>query len=546
MAKVDYNGEDIQAAIAKGVELRALHAALMMQGSNPAAPAGNPLRLVSSSSVGGGRANAVYSGQSYPVFTPSYEDEPLPRYQQLQLETQALPHWEDYGLGESGQESALNVDYKGENASSRKALPTCSINSEPHFSWKEEAKSALASYNNQITALQSSPTTDALNSGRRRNSLGDTKSTNIYSHVVNNSRPSKNRGIIFSWLPRLKKKDKSENSPAQTEAEEVSQVLKNMGITSIEMLKKELIEAVQKKDAALKEVVQMKTSFEDLTQKLDSLEAYCEELKRALREAFQPERPRTNIPKGVIQNNGSRDGDDSMMPVSDQGMVEGFLQVISESRLSVKHFSKALISQIDKEDVCVVESIHLFLPPYKFSPNAKYSKAVLYHMEAIINQQLYQDFENCVFQRNGSAQLLDPKLDRQAQFSSFVALRNLSWTQVLKKGTKYYSEEFSKFCDQKMSCIIAALNWTKKWPEQLLQSFFVAAKCIWLLHLLAFSFYPPLMIQRVEENRLFDGQYMEDVFASKEKPQSPSRVKVMVMPGFYVQDKVLRCRVLCK
>ncbi|KAL9253962.1 IRK-interacting protein-like protein [Drosera capensis] len=538
MAKVDYNGEDIQAAIAKGVELRALHAA--------AAAAGNPVRLMSSSPVGGGRPNTVYSAQSYPVFTPTYEDEPLPRYQQLQLETQTLPDWEDYGLGDSGQESALKVDYKGGNASSRKALTPRSINSEPHFSWKEEAKSALASYNNQITALQSSPTTDVLNPRRRRNSLGDTKSTSIYSRVVNNSRPSKNQGTIFSWLSRLKKKDKSENSPAQTDAEEVSQVLKNMGITSTEMLKKELIEAVQKKDAALKEVVQMKTSFEDLNQKLDSLEDYCEELKRALREALQPERPRTTIPKCAIQNKGSRDGDDSMMPVSEQGMVEGFLQVISESRLSLKHFSKALIAQIEKEDVCVVESINLLLHPHKFSPNAKYSKAVLYHMEAIINQQLYQDFENCVFQRNGSAKLLDPKLDRQAQFSSFVALRNLSWTQVLKKGTKYYSEEFSKFCDQKMSCIIAALNWTKKWPEQLLQSFFVAAKCIWLLHLLAFSFYPPLMIQRVKENRLFDGQYMEDVFAGKEKRQSPSRVKVMVMPGFYVQDKVLRCRVLCK
>uniref|UniRef100_A0A7C9A9S4 GIL1/IRKI C-terminal domain-containing protein n=1 Tax=Opuntia streptacantha TaxID=393608 RepID=A0A7C9A9S4_OPUST len=97
-----------------------------------------------------------------------------------------------------------------------------------------------------------------------------------------------------------------------------------------------------------------------------------------------------------------------------------------------------------------------------------------------------------------------------------------------------------------MNCIIVTLDWTKKWPEPLLQSFFVAAKCVWLLHLLAFSFHPALMILRVEENRPFDPHYMEDVFKDKQKGDGPSRVKVMVMPGFYVQDRILRCKVLCR
>jgi hypothetical protein len=167
-------------------------------------------------------------------------------------------------------------------------------------------------------------------------------------------------------------------------------------------------------------------------------------------------------------------------------------------------------------------------------------------LEAVINQSLYQDFENSVFQKNGPPKNLDPNQDRQAQFSSFVALRNLSWSEVLRKGTKYYSEEFSKFCDQKMSSIITTMNWTRPWPEQLLQAFFVAAKCIWLLHLLAFSFNPPLGILRVEENRSFDSHFMEDMFTDRQRSLGPSRVKIMVMPGFYVQDRVLRCKVLCR
>ncbi|GAB2276981.1 hypothetical protein Dimus_011690 [Dionaea muscipula] len=587
----DCDGEDIQAAIAKAVQLRALHAALMMQGTSPAAAAGggggsNPLRFLSISSSSSPTAAALpnsstqYSAQTYPVFTPSYGDEPLPRYQQLlqletQTQTQTLPDWE------TGQESillglrlGLGLDnYIGgeeDNTSSRKVLLPPSpalITSEPHFSWKDDEANHIAA----AAALQSSPATDVLlSSRRRRNSLGDFKSVyNTYSYDEgNNSRPinkSETRGggggMMFSWLPRLKKKkkkDRSEASPARgaEAAEEISQLVKNTGgITSIEMLKKELIEAIQKKDAAMKEAGQMKNSFGELREKLENLEAYCEELKRALRRqaavAVQPEKKPQIL---LIDGSTNATSDNSMMmPVTDEVMVEGFLQVVSEARLSVKYFCKALVAQIEEaaaDAPQIVENLNLLLQPHKLSLSlnaaAKYSKAVLCHVEAIINQQLYPDFENCVFQRNGSAKLLDPRLDRQAQFSSFVALRNLSWNQVLKKGTKYYSEEFSKFCDQKMSCIITTLNWTRKWPEQLLQSFFVAAKCIWLLHLLAFSFYPPLMILRVEENRLFDGQYMEDVLEGKEKLQIPSRVKVMVMPGFYVQDRVLRCKVLCK
>ncbi|KAK8645330.1 hypothetical protein V6N13_119166 [Hibiscus sabdariffa] len=229
------------------------------------------------------------------------------------------------------------------------------------------------------------------------------------------------------------------------------------------------------------------------------------------------------------------------MPVSEEVMAEGFLQIVSEARLSVKQFCKTLVGEIEETDTTLTENLNSLLRPYKLSLNPKYSKAVSYHLEAILNLSLYQDFENCVFQKNGSAKLLDPQQDRQAQFSSFVVLRNLSWNEVLRKGTKYYSEEFSKFCDQKMSLIISTLNWTKPWPEHLLQAFFVAAKCIWLLHLLAFSFNPPLGILRVEDNTSFDPHYMEDMLMERQKSHGANRVKIMVMPGFYVQGRVLKC-----
>ncbi|XP_059628857.1 IRK-interacting protein-like [Cornus florida] len=559
----EVNRQEIQAAIAKAVELRALHAALM-QGNSPA-----HLRFPSASHS---------STQDYPVFTPSYEDEPLPGIQQIRLESQNLSEcWDDYGLrGGNGDENIIS-DYIKANASSRKGPPSIMSNLEAHTCGGEDQSSLSASCDDNITVTRTLPGSD-FHKLRRRNSLGNFNSaaycnksksaivstetgsstkngrnsnivvplTDLHSSV--HSQP-KNRGLNLSWLfPRLKKRYKNEKSPNRTESE-VSQSCKDLGRMSIETMRRELMEANESRDAALMEVTEMKSSFGDLKQKLEYLESYCEELQKALRQAVQTKDSHVPVNLGNLlpKKGKSIDGNgENLMPVSEEVMVEGFLQIVSEARLSVKQFCKTLVSQIEQTDDTLRDNLNLLLQPYKLSLNSKYSKAVLYHLEAIINHSLYQDFENCVFQKDGSPKHLNPQQDRHAQFSSFVALRNLSWNEVLRKGTRYYSEEFSKFCDQKMSCIIATLTWTKPWPEQLLQSFFVAAKCIWLLHLLAFSFHPPLGILRVEENRSFDPHYMEDMFADRQRSHGPSRVKIMVLPGFYMQDRVLRCKVLCR
>ncbi|GER25070.1 hypothetical protein STAS_00620 [Striga asiatica] len=370
--------------------------------------------------------------------------------------------------------------------------------------------------------------------------LGKSKKSNIVvpltdSHSSLHSH-SKTKGLVgLSWLfPRgLKKKNKNENSQITNSRPE------DFGVLSIDSLRHELARANEDKNAALNEVLEMKSSVGELSQKLEYLETYCEELKKVLRQVKNCPQMPGNSGKSV----GESCEDDQILPVSKEVMVEGFLQVVSEARLSVKQFCKTLIKQIIEEnDYTLKDNLNSLLRPYKLSLNSKYSKAVLYHLEAFVNQSLYQDFENCVFTKNGAPKLLDPQQERVAKFQMFVSLRNLSWNEVLRKGTKYYSEEFSKFCDQKMNGVIGMLGWIRPWPEQLLQAFFVAAKCIWLVHLLAFSFNPGLGILRVDHNMPFEGSYMEDLFGDKQKPHGPGRVKVMVMPGFYVHDEVLRCK----
>lgn len=556
----EINRQEIQAAIAKAVELRALHAALM-QGNSPANP-----RFLSSSPVS--RPPSQFSAHDYPVFTPSYDDELSQGYHQSQMKSGTITEtWEEYEQEELNCVETVQSD-RNMNSSLVKGFPPHLISSEPHIrTSNEDHKSISGASATQITVIQTSSTSDYFKSSRK-NSAREFKSKSLSEseNPIKNSKTSnivvpltdshssvrsqqKNRGQILSWLfPRLKKKSKNENSPNRTESEDFSQPFRDLGVMSIETIKKQLIEANESRDAALMEVSEMKSSLGELKQKLEYLESYCEDLKKALRQAAQAKESQLVENSGNLAKRGKSIDEkrESLMPVSKEVMVEGFLQIVSESRLSVKQFCKTLIVHVEESDNNLTENLNSLLEPYKLSLNSKYSKAVLYHLEAIINQTLYQDFENCAFQKNGSPKFLDPHQDRQAQFSSFVALRNLSWNEVLRKGTKYYSEEFSKFCDQKMSFIISTLNWTRPWPEVLLQSFFVTAKCIWLLHLLAFSFDPPLTILRVEENRSFDGHYMEDIFAERQRVQGPNRVKIMVMPGFYVQDRVLRCKVLCR
>ncbi|CAN7001573.1 unnamed protein product [Brassica oleracea var. botrytis] len=116
-------------------------------------------------------------------------------------------------------------------------------------------------------------------------------------------------------------------------------------------------------------------------------------------------------------------------------------------------------------------------------------------------------------------------------------------SRVLSRGTKHFSEQFSRFCDRKNECHVASmLCWNRAWPEPLLQAFFGASKSVWLVHLLANSLNPGLQIFRVERDDRFDPVYKEETGGDRYK----SVVRAMVQPGFYVYGSVVKCKVVCK
>lgn len=334
---------------------------------------------------------------------------------------------------------------------------------------------------------------------------------------------------IFSSLTRKSPKSTSDHASIATTEEQWK--------IAIAELSHKLIQATRKRDEAILESSRLKYSMAQLENKLNTLEIYCHDLKSGLDECSSNNNPLKGF--NTHQKNG-------VMGVSDK-VVEQFLISVSEARSSVRLLSRSLTMQLRHMGVRVYERISVLLQPYDIKISfSKNPKSVLFYLEALLNKAFFEDFESVGFQRSTVCQILNP-IDRcGANHASFSVLKELTWEEVLNKGTRHFSEEFSKFCDRKMSEIVAMLGWNRAWPEPLLQAFFGASKNVWLVHLLANSVHPGLPIFRVDKGVNFESVYVEDMDGDRAGKLVPTMVRIMVAPGFYVYGNVVKCKALCR
>lgn len=181
----------------------------------------------------------VSENMYYVRFWQSYEDEPLPGYQQIQLESRTLSEcWNEYRIGEGNIDETLFLP-KNMNASSRNGFAYL----ESHSCPAEDQKSIGGSFSHNPLFPRNSPRNDFSYSSRR-NSLGEfrsyrssscnkcnpaviSKNSNILAPLSDShsslQSQQKTHGLNFSrWFPfsGLKKKNKNVNSPNRMQPEE--------------------------------------------------------------------------------------------------------------------------------------------------------------------------------------------------------------------------------------------------------------------------------------------------------------------------------------
>ncbi|KAL8064401.1 hypothetical protein ABFX02_01G087500 [Erythranthe guttata] len=346
----------------------------------------------------------------------------------------------------------------------------------------------------------------------------------------------------------LKKSPKSSSEGAAAPSSATSSREDHWKIVVAELSGK-LIQASRKRDEAILEASKLKYSMSELEKKLNKLEIYCHTLKSGLEVCHNNNNNNNNNFQHQKQHKSpSRNMNYHLVKIGDQErVIQHFLILVSDSRSSVRFLSRALAGQLRQIGGKVFDRISSLLQAYdikiSFSRNPK---GLLFYLEALLNKAFFDDFESIGFQKGGPNPILNP-LDRcESNFAMFSRLNGLTWDEVLNKGTRHFSDEFSKFCDRKMSEIVAMLGWNKAWPEPLLQAFFGASKAVWLVHLLANSVHPALPVFRVDKGAGFDPVYMEDMGGDRAKKLVPTMVRIMVTPGFYVYDNVVKCKVLCR
>ncbi|XP_008798543.2 IRK-interacting protein [Phoenix dactylifera] len=338
----------------------------------------------------------------------------------------------------------------------------------------------------------------------------------LKQHVSSLS-PSPARLLRSLFLSLARRSPHSSCSAAAAPSSSSATAIDEWRLAAAELSRK-LVHATRKRDEALLESSRLKHSLAELERKLGRLESHCHDLQAAVDRRTSPTPVQTASP----------------FP------VETFLRAVSDARAAVRHLSRSLAAQLRPDRMAAL------LQPHDARAAGQWRRTPggpLFCLEALLNRVFYLGFEE-----GAPEEAVDPAARCESNRTAYEAVRQLGWDEVLTKGTRFYSEGLSRFCDRKMSEVVGMLGWAKAWPEGLLKAFFGAAKGAWGVRLLSRSVHPAVPVLRVDRGARFDPRFMEDVGADRVTLLEPVSVRMMVAPGFHVYTSefgVVKCKVLC-
>ncbi|CAM6104144.1 unnamed protein product [Calypogeia fissa] len=182
-----------------------------------------------------------------------------------------------------------------------------------------------------------------------------------------------------------------------------------------------------------------------------------------------------------------------------------------------------------------------------------------HYFKSVVNRVFFEGFENESFNTmSGVSRFLDPCHRQEMFYKYYLSERERSKSSDCQSSQ---DPQFEEFCEMKLYSFLWTLlphedqcN-TKRvkvsylegqlfgGPE-LVSTFRTAAKTVWLLHKLAFSFEPPATIFRVEGAEV-DTKYMKSTIVKVEDNERfVSKVGFMIDPGLRLNGEIIICDVM--
>ncbi|KAL2653058.1 hypothetical protein R1flu_021186 [Riccia fluitans] len=223
-----------------------------------------------------------------------------------------------------------------------------------------------------------------------------------------------------------------------------------------------------------------------------------------------------------------------------------FEMTVVKARLAVRYFCKVFMKQMETSGYSVWRTLAEVESQTKFLK--KEHRAFV--LESRLNRALFHNFENDSFDDTGLTKIVDPSKRCIARFQDFQRLKLVEAKDAVNNQHRAYDSEFSSFCESKMREMWFLFPWNivfKDSEDRLVftSAFLDAAKCVWLLHRLAFSVQPQVTIIRVGKGMDASSLYIEQVTAIDEgcKNCGVPKVEFMTMPGFQIRKKIIKCQV---
>lgn len=184
-------------------------------------------------------------------------------------------------------------------------------------------------------------------------------------------------------------------------------------------LSQRLLEATRKRDEAVIEAIKLKHAMAELEEKL--------------RKQYPGSSALTHT-----------------LPISSNVAVNAFLRLTSDARTAVRRLGRLFAEQLQGKDGEKVSERLAALVRAAYEAKTtmggcKHSGMVVPCMEALLNRVFYEEFEYAGFEKEKSGPELNPAKRCKANFAAFLALNGLRWEEVLNKGTRHFSQDFSRY-----------------------------------------------------------------------------------------------------